>query len=98
MVLQSLDDLSDEQTEYLIRDRLSFMRLSRSGTRGCRMLPTIWLFREALAQAGLIDKPFERFGASISRPRTTSRAAAKFGRHDCGRPSSATRRRRTRQS
>jgi hypothetical protein len=30
-----------------------------------------------LAQAALIDKPFERFGASISRPRTTSRAAAK---------------------
>ena len=26
LVLQSLHNLSDEQTEYLIRDRLSFMR------------------------------------------------------------------------
>jgi IS5 family transposase len=26
VVLQSLHNLSDEQTEYLIRDRLSFMR------------------------------------------------------------------------
>jgi transposase, IS5 family len=26
---------------------------------------TIWLFREALAQAGLIDKLFERFGQHL---------------------------------
>ena len=35
VVLQSLHNLSDEQTEYLIRDRLVVHALSRSGTRGC---------------------------------------------------------------
>ena len=34
LVLQTLDTRSDDQTEYQLRDRLSFMRLSRSGTRG----------------------------------------------------------------
>jgi hypothetical protein len=33
VVLQSLDNLSDEQTEYLIRDRLSFM--TRGPGAGC---------------------------------------------------------------
>src|SRR5262249_32166185 len=38
VVLQSLHNLSDERTEYLIRDRISFMRFSiwNSMTR-CRM-------------------------------------------------------------
>ena len=35
LVLQSLHNLSDEQTEYLIRDRISFHALSRSGAGGC---------------------------------------------------------------
>ena len=34
VVLQSLHNLSDDRTEYLIRDRISFMRFSRSGARG----------------------------------------------------------------
>ena len=63
MVLQSLHNLSDEQTEYLIRDRLSFMRfLDLDLEDPVPDATTIWLFREALAQAGLIDKLFERFG------------------------------------
>jgi len=63
VVLQSLHNLSDEQTEYLIRDRLSFMRfLDLDLEDPVPDATTIWLFREALAQAGLIDKLFERFG------------------------------------
>src|ERR1700747_1643411 len=66
VVLQSLHNLSDEQTEYLIRDRLSFMRfLDLDLEDPVPDARTIWLFREALAQAGLIDKLFERFGQHL---------------------------------
>jgi IS5 family transposase len=66
VVLQSLHNLSDEQTEYLIRDRISFMRFLDLELED--LVPdatTIWLFREALAQAGLIDRLFERFGQHL---------------------------------
>src|SRR4030042_6542601 len=59
VVLQSLYNLSDEQTEFLIRDRLSFMRFLDLGLEDA--VPdatTIWLFREALVAAGLIDTLF----------------------------------------
>jgi transposase, IS5 family len=66
VVLQSLYNLSDEQTEFLIRDRLSFMRFLDLGLEDpVPDATTIWLFREALAQAGLIDKLFERFGQQL---------------------------------
>ena len=59
LVLQSLYNLSDEQTEYLIRDRLSFMRFLDLGLEDpVPDATTIWLFREALVEAGLIDKLF----------------------------------------
>src|SRR5512145_1587346 len=65
-VLQSLYNLSDEQTEYLIRDRISFMRfLDLELEDPVPDATTIWLFREALAQAGLIDKLFARFGQHL---------------------------------
>ena len=66
LVLQSLYNLSDEQTEFLIRDRLSFMRFLDLGLE--ETVPdatTIWLFREALVEAGLIDKLFERFSQHL---------------------------------
>lgn len=66
LIIQSLYNLSDDQAEYQIRDRLSFMRflgLSLSDT-----IPdakTVWLFRETLAGAGLIERIFERFDAVL---------------------------------
>jgi transposase, IS5 family len=66
VVLQSLHNLSDEQTEYLIRDRFSFMRfLDLEIEDPVPDATTIWLFREALAEAGLIDQLFERFGQHL---------------------------------
>jgi len=62
LVLQSLYNLSDEQAEYQVRDRLSFTRFLRLGIED--RIPdgtTLWLFRERLAQAGVIEKLFERF-------------------------------------
>jgi IS5 family transposase len=66
LVLQSLYNLSDEQIEYQVRDRLSFTRFLGLGFED--RIPdgtTLWLFREKLARAGLIDKLFERFGRHL---------------------------------
>lgn len=62
LVLQALYNLSDDQTEYQIRDRLSFMRFLGLDMDG--RVPdakTIWLFRERLAQVGAVEKLFARF-------------------------------------
>lgn len=62
MILQSLYNLSDDQLEFQIRDRLSFMRflgLSLSDT--VPDAKTIWLFREQLTDANLIKKLFDQF-------------------------------------
>jgi IS5 family transposase len=62
LVLQSLYNLSDDQTEFQIRDRLSFMRFL--GLNLGDTVPdakTIWLFREQLTQADLTKTLFERF-------------------------------------
>src|SRR5438067_13769309 len=62
LVLQALHNLSDEQVEYQVRDRLSFTRFLRLGIED--RIPdgtTLWLFREKLAKAGLIETLFDRF-------------------------------------
>jgi transposase, IS5 family len=72
LVLQASHNLSDERTEYLIRDRLSFMRFLGLGL--ANTVPdanTIWTFREALTRARIAGKPaievlFERFDAALS--------------------------------
>jgi len=66
LVLQSLYNLSDEEAEYQVRDRLSFTRFLGLGIEDS--IPdgtTLWLLREKLAKAGLIDKLFERFGRHL---------------------------------
>jgi IS5 family transposase len=66
LVLQTLYNLADEQLEYLIRDRLSFMRFLGLGLEDeVPDATTVWLFREALAQAGLIEELFARFGQHL---------------------------------
>ncbi len=62
LVLQALYNVSDEQLEYQIRDRLSFMRFL--GLDLHQRIPdakTIWLFRETLAQAGVVEPLFTQF-------------------------------------
>src|ERR1700757_4426048 len=66
LVLQSLYNLSDEQAEYQARDRLSFTRFLTLGIED--RIPdgtTLWLFRETLAKAGLVEKLFEQFGRHL---------------------------------
>jgi IS5 family transposase len=62
VVLQALYNLSDEQVETQVRDRLSFMRfLGLDLNDPVPDATTIWLFREALVEAKLIDELFSRF-------------------------------------
>lgn len=66
LVLQTLYTLSDDQTEYQIRDRLSFMRFV--GLALHDPVPdakTIWLYREQLTRAGAFERLFERFDAAL---------------------------------
>ncbi|MDR4493666.1 MAG: IS5 family transposase [Nitrospirales bacterium] len=67
LVLQALYNLSDDQTEYQIRDRLSFMRFL--GLDLHQRIPdakTIWLFRETLAQAGVVEKLVKQFDTYLA--------------------------------
>jgi len=62
LILQALYDLSDDQIEYQVRDRLSFMRfLGLDFEDSVPDGTTLWLFREKLIKAGLIDQLFARF-------------------------------------
>jgi transposase, IS5 family len=66
LVIQATNNLSDERAEYLINDRLSFMRFLGLGLSD--RVPdarTIWLFREKLTKAGAIGSLFERFDATL---------------------------------
>ena len=54
--------VSPEQAEFLIRDRLSFLRFLGLGINDpVPDATTIWLFREHLTKAGAIEKLFDRF-------------------------------------
>jgi transposase, IS5 family len=62
LVLQALYNLSDDQAEYQLRDRLSFMRFLGLGLEDA--VPdakTLWLYREALAKAGAVAELFDLF-------------------------------------
>jgi len=66
LVIQSLNDLSDERTEYLINDRLSFMRFL--GLELGDRVPdarTIWLYRDLLTREKAIDRLFSRLDTMI---------------------------------
>lgn len=56
LVLQALYNLSDDQAEFVIHDRLSFLRfLGLSLSQKVPDATTIWLFRESLVRAGAVD-------------------------------------------
>ena len=76
LVIQAANTLSDERTEFLINDRLSFMRfLGLSLSDRVPDARTIWLFREKLTRAEAIKPLFDRclaFQASGMRPSLTA--------------------------
>lgn len=66
LVIQAQNDLSDERAEFLISDRLSFMRFLGLGLHD--RVPdarTIWSFRDRLTRAGAIEALFERFDKAL---------------------------------
>ncbi|MBJ7378538.1 IS5 family transposase [Sphingobium sp.] len=68
LVLQALYNLADDNVEYMIRDRLSFMRFLGLGLE--HRVPdakTVWLYREALAQAGAAATLFDAFDAHLKQ-------------------------------
>src|SRR6185369_7166912 len=66
LILQASHSLSDERTEFLIKDRLSFMRFLGLGLGD--PVPdanTIWTFREALTKARAIEPLFALFDQAL---------------------------------
>jgi IS5 family transposase len=66
LVIQAQNNLSDDRAEFLINDRLSFMRFLGLGlTDKAPDAKTIWAFRERLTKAGAIEALFARFDFAI---------------------------------
>lgn len=68
IILCALYNLSDDQVEYQLRDRLSFMRFLGLGLED--RVPdakTVWLYREQLTQAGVIAALFDSFDGYLKK-------------------------------
>ena len=75
LIIQRCYGLSDEQLEYQVRDRLSFMRFL--GLRLEHRVPdarTVWTFKEALIRCDLMRVLFERFDAHLEARGLTAKA------------------------
>jgi IS5 family transposase len=62
LILQKVYNISDDQTEYQINDRLSFQRFI--GIQLYDTVPdakTVWHFREELKEAGVLEQIFDSF-------------------------------------
>jgi IS5 family transposase len=62
LVLQQLYNISDDELEYQVKDRLSFMGFTGLGLEDA--VPdatTVWLFRQQLQEHGLVECLFEQF-------------------------------------
>lgn len=67
IILCALYNLSDDQVEYQMRDRLSFVRFL--GLTLADKVPdakTVWLYREQLSQAGVIEALFNDFDGYLN--------------------------------
>ncbi len=67
LILQRLNNLSDERLQYQVSDRLSFMRFL--GLELAGNLPdarTVWAFREALKGQQRVDALFERLNQVLA--------------------------------
>ena len=96
LILQAAHGLSDERAEYLIKDRLSFMRFLGLGLADA--VPdanTIWTFREVLTRARIDGRPaievlFKAYEAARPRPGSWPWVVRSSTRRSWRRRSSAT--------
>ena len=68
LILQEYFGLSDEQIEFQITDRFSFMRFL--GLRCYSKVPdsnTVWTFREHLKQGDMVKELFDRFSKELNK-------------------------------
>lgn len=68
LVLSALHNLSDDQIEFQVRDRLSFMRFLGLGLED--RVPdakTVWAYREDLVRAGKFEELFALFDGHLAR-------------------------------
>jgi transposase, IS5 family len=66
LVLQQLYNISDEELEYQVSDRLSFMQFMSFGLADeVPDATTVWLFRKQLSEQGLIEVLFEQFDSYL---------------------------------
>jgi len=68
LILQRLFNISDDQAEYQINDRVSFMRFL--GLALGDQVPdakTIWLFRDTLVKAGVMEELFNIFSVQLEQ-------------------------------
>ena len=66
LILQKLYNIGDEELEYQVNDRFSFMRfLDLSLADTVPDATTVWLFRQQLTDAGLVQPLFEQFDAYL---------------------------------
>jgi len=66
LVLQKLYNISDEELEYQVNDRWSFMQFLNLGLEDA--VPdatTVWLFRDQLQKHGLVEELFETFAGYL---------------------------------
>jgi IS5 family transposase len=77
LILQKLYNMADEKTEYLIMDRLSFQRFL--GLQLSDKVPdatTIWLFREDLNKANILDTIFDEFVEELEEQGIVTRSGS----------------------
>jgi IS5 family transposase len=68
LILQRYYNLSDDQTEYQINDRMSFMRfLNLTISDDIPDSKTIWHFTERLTDLGLVKELFDLFGTELEQ-------------------------------
>jgi IS5 family transposase len=77
LVLQKMYNISDDQTEYQINDRLSFQRFL--GIQLCNTVPdakTVWHFREELKDTNILEKIFQLFNEKLENKGIITRSGS----------------------
>ena len=84
LILQQLYNISDEKLEYLVNDRLSFMKfLNLSIEDKVPDATTVWLFREELIKKKLIKELFEQFDEYLNKAGFEAKGGTNSGCYDC---------------
>jgi IS5 family transposase len=77
LILQKLNNMADDNSEYQIKDRLSFQRFL--GLSLCDTVPdakTIWNFRETLREADILEGIFDGFVEQLERKGIVTRSGS----------------------